>query len=54
MPERRLRDLGDVQDLIAALNLPLSLAGKLDPSVRDTYIQYWHANKNATTGPERE
>ena len=51
-PER-LRDLADVQDLIAHLNLPLELADKLDPSVRDTYIQYWHLHQNST-GPDRE
>src|ERR1051326_424118 len=49
----RLRDLADVQDLIANLNLPLDLADKLDPSVRDTYIKYWHVHQNAT-GPDRE
>jgi hypothetical protein len=51
-PER-LRDLADVQDLIAHLNLPFELAEKLDPSVRDTYIQYWHLHQNST-GPDRE
>ena len=51
-PER-LRDLADVQDLIAHLDLPLDLAEKLDPSVRDTFIQYWHYHENAT-GPDRE
>ncbi|PYQ30997.1 MAG: hypothetical protein DMF56_03575 [Acidobacteria bacterium] len=49
----RLRDLADVQDLIAHLDLPLDLADKLDPSVRDTYIKYWHGHQNAT-GPDRE
>lgn len=49
----RLNDLGDVQRLIEHLNLPLDLAEQLDPSVRDTYIQYWHFNQNAD-GPDRE
>jgi hypothetical protein len=49
----RLGDLGDVQKIIEALNLPLELAEKLDPSVRDTYVSYWHAIQNAT-GPDRE
>lgn len=49
----RLNDLGDVQRLIEHLDLPLDLADKLDPFVRDTYIQYWHYNQNAT-GPDRE
>lgn len=51
-PER-LRDLADVQDLIAHLDLPLHFADKLDPSVRDTFTQYWHFHQNAT-GPDRE
>jgi hypothetical protein len=49
----RLRDLADVQDLIANLDLPLDLGEKLDPSVRDTYIRYWHAHQSST-GPDRE
>jgi Uncharacterised nucleotidyltransferase len=49
----RLNDLGDVQRLIEHLNLPLDLAEKLDPSVRATYVQYWHFNQTAT-GPDRE
>lgn len=49
----RLNDLGDVQRLIEHLELPLGLAEKLDASVRETYIQYWHFNQNAT-GPDRE
>ena len=48
-----LHDLADVQRLIEGLDLPLDLADKLDPSVRDTYIQYWHYNQTAT-GPDRE
>lgn len=50
---QRVRDLADVRDLIAHLNLPLELAEKLDPSVRDTYIEYWHDYQNST-GPDRE
>jgi len=50
---QRMRDLADVQDLIAHLNLPLELAEKLDPSVRDTYVQYWHANQKSG-GTDRE
>lgn len=40
---QRLRDLADVQDLIATLNLPLDWAEQLDPSVRDQYRRLWHA-----------
>ena len=39
----RLRDLADVQDLIAALQLPIAFAEKLDESVRDTFRQLWHS-----------
>jgi hypothetical protein len=37
----RLRDLADVQDLIARLELPSALADRLDASVRDTYQDLW-------------
>jgi hypothetical protein len=37
----RLRDLADVQDLIAVLGLPLDLAERLDASVRDEYRRLW-------------
>ena len=50
---QRMRDLSDVRDLIARLNLPPELAEKLDPSVRDTYIEYWRDYQNST-GPYRE
>jgi hypothetical protein len=38
----RLRDLADVQDLINALGLPLDLADRLDPSVREAFYRLWH------------
>jgi hypothetical protein len=37
----RLRDLADVQDLIARLNLPPALADKLNPWVRPAYQDLW-------------
>lgn len=37
----RLRDLADVQDLIARLALPLALADSLDPSVQTAYREIW-------------
>ena len=46
----RLRDLADVQDLIARLSLPLTLADRLDPSVRAGYRDLWektHAGRSA-------
>jgi len=38
----RLRDLADVQDLIAALKLPFAFAETLDASVRETFRNLWH------------
>jgi hypothetical protein len=37
----RLKDLADVQELIARLKLPLEFAEDLDASVRDEYRQLW-------------
>ena len=37
----RLRDLSDVQELIARLKLPLEFADKLDESVRIEYQRLW-------------
>ena len=42
----RAKDLGDVQELIRALNPPRDLANQLDPSVRDTYLVYWDGIRN--------
>ncbi|HVR37690.1 MAG TPA: hypothetical protein VMU84_01240 [Thermoanaerobaculia bacterium] len=49
----RLRDLADVQDLIKAVALPREFAEKLDPSVREKYLEFWDAIQNAT-GPDRD
>ena len=38
---RLLRDLGDVQQLIDVLDLPLETASRLDISVRDEYRRLW-------------
>jgi hypothetical protein len=43
----RLKDLGDVQELIKVLNLPRELGQQLDESVRDEYYKYWDAQKDA-------
>ena len=37
----RLRDMADVQDLIARLDLSLELADELDPTVREAYRDLW-------------
>lgn len=39
----RLKDLGDVQELIRALDLPENLADSLNPYVRDKYREMWRA-----------
>jgi len=39
----RLRDLADVQDLIATLKLPIEFAETLDAFVRETFRQLWHS-----------
>jgi hypothetical protein len=36
---RRLQDIVDVQRLIENLRLPVGLAGRLDPSVRDKFLE---------------
>jgi hypothetical protein len=42
----RLKDLADVQELIARLKLPLELADNLDTSVREEYRQLWQNVQN--------
>jgi len=44
----RLRDIADVQDLIAAAKLPASLAEELDPSVRAKYLELWQSVQNVS------
>ncbi len=41
----RLRDLADVQDLIARLDLSLSFADSLDPSVQAAYRELWERTR---------
>jgi hypothetical protein len=43
----RIKDLGDVQELIRVLNLPLEFDAKLDPFVRDSYRAQWNAVHSA-------
>ncbi len=39
----RLRDLADVQDLIATLKLPIEFSETLDSSVREKFRELWHS-----------
>lgn len=51
----RLRDLADVQDLIARLELPLILADRLDPSVQAAYRDLWEKTyAGKPTGPPEQ
>ena len=43
----RQRDLGDVQELIKALNLDLELREDLDASVQETYSRLWREAQEA-------
>jgi hypothetical protein len=50
----RLRDLADVQELIKIRRLPADFAERLDPYVRDKYLELWDAVANAATVEEPE
>jgi hypothetical protein len=39
----RLKDLADVIEVVRALDLPETMAGELDPYVRDKYRELWSA-----------
>ncbi|HAK95005.1 MAG TPA: hypothetical protein DCM87_08390 [Planctomycetes bacterium] len=39
----RLKDLADVQELVRVLTLPRELADRLDPYVRDKFVELWTA-----------
>lgn len=43
----RLRDLADVQELIATLGLPRELSDQLDASVRNEYLRLWQSVQQA-------
>jgi hypothetical protein len=49
----RLRDLADVQDLIARLKLSRSFADNLDPSVQATYKELWEQMREGKQGDSR-
>ena len=48
----RLKDLADVQELILHLHLPLSLAERLDESVRAEYRKLWDAAETGRAAEE--
>jgi len=47
----RLKDLGDVQGLIANLGLSENLASELHPFVRDKYVELWHGVQSSRSEP---
>ncbi len=47
----RLKDLGDIQQLIQAANLPANFANELNPYVREKYLELWHGVKDSPVGP---
>jgi len=48
----RLIDLADVQRLIVAKNLPESFAERLNPYVREKYLELWAAVRTEANRPE--
>lgn len=48
----RVKDLGDVQEMIRVLALPRDLGDRLNPFVRGAYRQQWDAVHMAPDGPE--
>jgi hypothetical protein len=47
----RLRDLGDVIDLIKARGLTEQFADELNPYVREKYVELWRAVQESPPGP---
>jgi hypothetical protein len=47
----RLKDLGDIQQLIQAANLAADFANELNPYVREKYLELWHGVKDSPVGP---
>lgn len=45
----RLKDLGDVQELIQHFTLPRDFAEQLDPSLRDAFRKIWTDSQSAAT-----
>lgn len=43
----RLKDLGDVQELIRTLDLPLDLREQIDPSLRERYTELWDGTRKS-------
>lgn len=50
--EGRRKDLGDAQELIRVLRLPLEFRDNLDPTLRDLYEELWQELQRAPHDPE--
>jgi hypothetical protein len=50
----RARDLVDVQELIHAVGVPRDVAERLDPSVREKYLELWSLANLPPTGPDAD
>jgi hypothetical protein len=48
----RLKDFADVVALIEASHLPGDFATKLNPYVRDKYLELWHGIQESPAGPD--
>lgn len=48
----RIKDLGDVQEMIRVFDLSADFAGQLDPSVRDKFLELHRAVQGAPPSPE--
>ena len=49
----RLKDLGDVQKLIRILNLDTLFSEKVNPYVREKYIEMWQGVKTEQNNSQR-
>jgi hypothetical protein len=47
----RLKDLADVQELIKAIRPPRSLADRLNPFVRDKFLEFWEGIRSEPPEP---
>jgi hypothetical protein len=48
----RVKDLGDVQELIKAIGLSAEFAEELNPYVRDKYLELWRGLQESPPGPD--
>ncbi len=49
----RVKDLGDIQELIRTIGLPSEFAEELNPYVREKYLELWEGVQEAQPGPDQ-